>query len=59
MDINQTILMNLKKLGFLRLGAEFFVGKIPAVSAILGVGSFCNLGVYPKLFDNKLCYLNN
>jgi len=59
MNIDLTILMNLMKLGLGRLGAWIFVGKVPANNPILGAGSLVNLGVYNKLFDNKLCYLTN
>ena len=59
MNIDRTILMNLMKLGLRRLGAWIFVGKVPAVAVALRDGSFCNLEIYKKLFDNKLCYSTN
>ncbi|KKR06531.1 MAG: hypothetical protein UT32_C0018G0033 [Parcubacteria group bacterium GW2011_GWC2_39_14] len=59
MNIDLTILMNLMKLGLGRLGVWVFVGKVPAFNSHLGAGSLVNLGVYNKLFDNKLRYLTN
>lgn len=59
MNIDQTILMNLKKLGFVRRGAGIVVTKIPVAHAVFGAGLLCNLKVYRKLFDNRFCYLIN
>lgn len=59
MNNYRTILMSLMKLGLGRLGAWIFVGKVPAMPEALRDRSFCNLEIYKKLFDNKLCYSTN